>query len=586
MIENKNLILAVVLSVAVLLGFELYFKNTTPAPQQTAETGQPGQPGQSPSALPGAPSSGAALPQAPGAPAVPGGPAPQATRTEVLAETPRVRIETPRLTGSISLKGGRIDDLILADYRETLEPDSDPITLLSPRGVKDAYFAEFGWISPAGADGKPAVKVPDADTVWTPSSKTLAPGTPVTLSWDNGQGQVFKRTYTIDENFMFTVAQTVENAGSDAVELFPYGLVSRQGTPETSGFYILHEGLLGVNNGELKEVDYDDLQETKQETSTGTGGWIGITDKYWLTALIPGKDTEVTKRYVYRKAGVVDTYQVDFLGAGVKVAPGASGAAENRLFAGAKQVKVLDAYEESLGIERFDLAIDWGWFYFLTRPIFYGLLWLEVHFGNLGLAILLLTVGIKLAFFPLANKSYESMSKMKKLQPEMTKLRERYGDDKVKLNEEMMSLYKREGANPASGCLPILVQIPVFFALYKVLFVTIEMRHAPFYGWIHDLSAADPTNLFTLFGLVPWPAPDIMHLGVWPLLMGISMFLQQKLNPQPTDPMQAKVMMFLPVLFTFLLAKFPAGLVIYWTWNNLLSIAQQWVIMRRMGVKA
>jgi YidC/Oxa1 family membrane protein insertase len=589
MIENKNLILAVVLSVAVLLGFELFFKNTAPAPQpvDTAQTGQTPATPAAPGAQPGGSGADAIRPQAPGAPAAPtGGPTIQASREEVLAETPRVKIETPRLNGSIALKGGRIDDLILADYRETLDPASDPIVLLSPRGVKDAYFAEFGWIAPAGADGKPAVKVPNADTIWTASSKTLTPGTPVTLSWDNGQGQVFKRIYSIDENFMFTIAQTVDNAGKAAVELFPYGLVSRQGTPKTSGFYILHEGLLGVNDGELKEVDYDDLQETKQETSTGTGGWIGITDKYWLTALIPNKDAEVTKRYVYRKSGVVDTYQVDFLGAGVKVGAGASGTAENRLFAGAKQVKILDAYADNMGIERFDLAIDWGWFYFLTRPIFYGLLWLETHVGNLGVAILLLTVGIKIAFFPLANKSYASMSKMKKLQPEMTKLRERYGDDKVKLNEEMMSLYKREGANPASGCLPILVQIPVFFALYKVLFVTIEMRHAPFFGWIHDLSAQDPTNLFTLFGLVPWATPDILHLGVWPLLMGVSMFLQQKLNPQPTDPTQAKVMMFLPLIFTFLLAKFPAGLVIYWTWNNLLSITQQWVIMRRMGVKA
>ncbi len=590
MIENKNLILAVVLSVAVLLGFELYFKNTAPPPQvaETAATAQPGQtPAPAAGQAPGTPGDGLAVPpQAPGAPAKAPGMSPQASRAQVLAATPRVAIETPRLKGSITLKGGRIDDLTLADFFETLDKNSKPITLLNPRGVSNAYFAEFGWIAAAAKDGGKAAKVPDADTVWTASSRTLTPDAPVTLTWDNGQGLVFSRTYEIDKNFMFKITQAVANKGTGAVELFPYGLVSRQGTPETSGFYILHEGLLGVNGGELTEVDYDDLQEKKLESSTGTGGWIGITDKYWLTALVPNKDAEVTKRYVYRKAGVVDTYQVDFLGTGVTIAPGATNSAENRLFAGAKQVKILDGYEESLGIERFDLAIDWGWFYFLTRPIFYGLLWLEVHVGNLGLAILLLTVGLKLAFFPLANKSYESMSKMKKLQPEMVKLRERYGDDKVKLNEEMMALYKREGTNPASGCLPILLQIPVFFALYKVLFVTIEMRHAPFYGWIQDLSAPDPTNLFTLFGAIAWTPPDVLHLGVWPLLMGISMFLQQKLNPQPTDPTQAKIMMFLPVVFTFLLAKFPAGLVIYWTWNNLLSIAQQWVIMRKMGVKA
>ena len=590
MIDNKNLILAVVLSVAVLLGFELYFKNTRPTPQvaetSATATPAPGQAqGQAPGQSTGTPGDATALPQAPGASQGPEM-SPQASRAQVLAANPRVAIATPRLQGSITLKGGRIDDLILADYRETLKKDSPPITLFNPRGVKDAYFAEFGWIAAAAKNGAPTTKVPDADTVWTPSSSTLTPETPVTLTWDNGQGLVFSRTYEVDKNFMFKITQAVANKGTNTVELFPYGLVSRQGTPETSGFYILHEGLLGVNNGELKEVDYDDLQEQKLESSTGTGGWIGITDKYWLTALVPNKDAQVTKRYVYRKSGVIDTYQVDFLGAGVSVAAGTSGTAENRLFAGAKQVRILDGYEESLGIQRFDLAIDWGWFYFLTRPIFYGLLWLEVHVGNLGLAILLLTVGIKLAFFPLANKSYESMSKMKKLQPEMLKLRERYGEDKVKLNEEMMALYKREGTNPASGCLPILLQIPVFFALYKVLFVTIEMRHAPFYGWIQDLSAPDPTTVFNLFGLIPWAPPDFLMIGVWPLLMGISMFLQQKLNPQPTDPIQARIMMFLPLVFTFLLATFPAGLVIYWTWNNLLSIAQQWVIMRKMGVKA
>ena len=448
MIENKNLILAVVLSVAVLLGFELYFKNTRPTPPQTAETAQSAQPGQAPGQAPtgtpgraaGTPGDAAAVPpQAPGTPAASAPDmAPQATRAEVLAATPRVTIKTPRLAGSISLRGGRLDDLILADYRETLKKNSPAITLLSPRGVKDAYFAEFGWIAAAAKAGQPAVKVPDSDTVWRASGTTLTPDTPVTLTWDNGQGLVFSRTYEIDKNFMFKITQAVANKGTRAVELFPYGLVSRQGTPKTSGFYILHEGLLGVNNGELKEVKYDEIQEQKLESSTGPGGWIGITDKYWLTALVPNKDAEVTKRYVYRKSGIIDTYQVDFLGGGVTVAPGTAGNAENRLFAGAKQVKVLDAYEESLGIQRFDLAIDWGWFYFLTRPIFYGLLWLETHVGNLGIAILLLTVGIKLAFFPLANKSYESMSKMKKLQPEMVKLRERYGDDKVKLNEEMI----------------------------------------------------------------------------------------------------------------------------------------------------
>ena len=602
MIENKNLILAVVLSVAVLVGFEMFFKATQPTPspemmaEQQAQTGTPpATPGQVPP-----PAAGTAAPQTPGA-AIPHAPGtapiagvaqvPGVSRQQLLAKVPRVRIETPRLTGSIALKGGRIDDLILADYRETLDPNSPPITLLSPRGGKNPYFADFGWVSPSkpGAPGQAPVAihtVPGPDTVWKASGDVLSPDKPVTLTWDNGQGLVFSRTYAIDENFMFTVTQSVANSGTEAAQLFPFGLVSRQGTPEVSGFFILHEGLLGVNGGELKELDYDEMQEQKRVEENGRGGWIGITDKYWLAALVPNPKLDVTKRYHYFKSGVFDNYQVDYFGAAVNIPAGGSAAAENRLFAGAKETNKLDAYEEALGIERFDLVIDWGWFYFLTRPIFYGLLWINDHVGNLGIAILLLTVAIKLAFFPLANKSYVSMSKMKKLQPEMVKLRERYGDDKVKLNEQMMALYKREGTNPASGCLPILVQIPVFFALYKVLFVTIEMRHAPFYGWIKDLSAADPTTMFNLFGLIPWTPPEFMMIGVWPLLMGISMWLQQKLNPQPTDPLQAKIMMFLPVVFTFILAPFPAGLVIYWTWNNILSIAQQWVIMRKMGVSA
>ncbi len=609
MIDNKNLILAIVLSIAVLVGFEMFFMQGRPQPVpetpvagDAAQPGTPRAPGQAapesppqaqapgtvppPSVDAAPPAPGTVIPQAPGAM-----PAPGLDRQRLLAASPRVRIDTPRLQGSIALKGGRLDDLILADYFETLDADSPPITLLSPRGAADPYFADFGWVAPTkpgqpGQAALPAHKVPGPDTLWTASGDVLAPGTPVTLTWDNGEGLVFQRTYEIDEDFMFTVTQSVTNSSDQPAQLYPFGLVSRQGTPETSGFFILHEGLLGVNGGELTELDYDEIQEQRRVEQTSTGGWIGITDKYWLAALVPDPKTEVTKRYHFFKSGVFDNYQVDYFGAAVTVPAGGTGVAENRLFAGAKEVNRLDHYEETIGIERFDLAIDWGWFYFLTRPIFYGLLWINSHVGNLGVAILLLTVAIKLVFFPLANKSYESMSKMKKLQPEMLKLRERYGDDKMKMNEEMMALYKREGTNPASGCLPILVQIPVFFALYKVLFVTIEMRHAPFFGWIQDLSAPDPTTMFNLFGLIPWDPPEILMIGIWPLLMGASMLLQMRLNPQPTDPIQAKIMMFLPILFTFLLAAFPAGLVIYWTWNNVLSMAQQWVIMRKMGVKA
>ena len=406
----------------------------------------------------------------------------------------------------------------------------------------------------------------------------------VILTWDNGAGLVFKRTIAVDANYMFTITQEIINKSPKAETFASYGLISRWGTPETTDFYILHEGLLGVFDDTLDEIDYDDIQSDKVVQKKSTGGWIGITDKYWLAALVPNQKDPINARFLYNKINKSDTYQVDFVGPAQTVAPGARIQTESQLFAGAKQVRLLDAYEQQFGVKRFDLAIDFGWFYFLTKPIFYALLWLSDRVINLGLAILILTIGIKIAFFPLANKSYVSMSKMKKLQPKMVQIRERVGDDKMRMQQEMMELYKKEKVNPASGCLPILVQIPVFFALYKVLFVTIEMRHAPFYGWIDDLSAKDPTNLFTLFGLIPWAPPDFLSIGIWPIIMGVTMFLQQKLNPQPADPVQAKIFMFLPLFFTFLLSTFPAGLVIYWAWNNLLSILQQWVIMRRMGI--
>ncbi len=589
MIDNKNLILAVVLSLAILLGFEFFFASQRadlPPDRQTAE--QAGQPpaqqgGATRPAVPRAEPNDASVPQVPGADDVSGAVTPVASgsRSDLISKQARVRIDTPRLAGSIALEGGRIDDLTLADYFETLKRET-AITLLNPRGASNPYFAQFGWV-PADA----SVKTPGDATLWTANRQTLTIDAPVTLTWDNGEGLIFKRTLTLDENFMFHVNQTVENKSGNAVALYPYGLISRHGTPETSGFFVLHEGLLGVAGGALQEIDYDDLREQKTVNAASTGGWLGITDKYWLTALVPNQQSKVQQKYRYVQRGRVDTYQVDYLGELVTVPAGGARSVESDFFAGAKEVRVLDAYEETRGIDRFDLTIDWGWFYFLTRPIFYGLLWIYEAVGNYGAAIILLTIAIKLAFFPLANKSYKSLSKLKKLQPEMVKLRERYGDDKMKLQEEMMKLYKREGANPASGCLPILVQIPVFFALYKVLFVTIEVRHAPFFGWIQDLSAPDPTTMFNLFGLIPWTPPAwIPLIGVWPLLMGVSMWLQQKLNPQPPDPVQAKVMLLLPVLFTFLLATFPAGLVIYWTFNNALSILQQWVIMRKMGVPA
>jgi YidC/Oxa1 family membrane protein insertase len=387
---------------------------------------------------------------------------------------------------------------------------------------------------------------------------------------------------------MLQITERVVNNGSAPVQLSPYGLVQRQGTPHTSGYYILHEGPLGVFNGTLAEYNYDKLKDKKTIEVESTGGWIGITDKYWLVSLVPDQTRKIKARFIHAVIGGTDRYQVDYTEPTETVAPGGTLEVTNRLFAGAKEVRLLDRYTSELGISRFDLAVDWGWFWFLTKPIFIALDYFAVLLGNFGLAILLLTVLIKLAFFPLANKSYRAMSKMKLLQPEMEALRAKYGEDRQRMSTEMMALYKKHGANPVSGCLPIALQIPVFFSLYKVLFVTIEMRHAPFYGWIKDLSAPDPTSVFNLFGLLPWAPPEVMllghTLGAWPLIMGITMFMQQKLNPQPPDPIQAKIFLLMPIFFTFLLASFPAGLVIYWAWNNVLSVAQQWLIMRSMGV--
>ena len=632
MFDNRNLIMAIVFSVVILIGFQYYSAKVHPPP----EPGQQASPSETPTAptggVPTAPPTGqaaptpstpatpatraeggetvSAIPQAPGS-GTSRSAARAASREQALAQTPRVEIRTPRLTGSIALIGARIDDLVLIDYREELDTESPPIVLLKPRAAEAAYYAQFGWTPVTG------VALPGATTEWAANRRTLAPGSPVTLTWDNGAGLRFVRTYALDDNYMFTITQRVESNSTAPVTLYPYGLVARHETPDITGFFILHEGLVGVFDGTLKEVDYEDLSEAGQIQMASTGGWIGITDKFWLTALIPDQAASVQARFVHQTIDGVDKYQADYVGTGRALAPGARTEVVSHFFAGAKEISLLDGYSrsagaeeswidiasaymlrgsanggnaiEGLGIANFDLAIDFGWFYFLTKPIFYLLIYLNSQVGNFGLAILLLTVVIKLAFFPLANKSYTSMSKMKKLQPEMLKLRERFGDDRARMNQEMMALYKREKANPASGCLPMFVQIPVFFALYKVLFVTIEMRHAPFYGWIHDLSAPDPTSIFNLFGLIPWdPAtllPDAVNIGVWPLIMGLTMWLQQRLNPQPADPIQAKIFMFLPIMFTFLLARFPAGLVVYWAWNNLLSIIQQKVIMMRMGVK-
>jgi YidC/Oxa1 family membrane protein insertase len=572
--EQRNLLLAIVLSFVILMAFNVMFPPPAP-PQapQTQENLEGAQQAETPSTST-IPSPGAKAPafvqNGVGKAARP------KERASILKETARIAVLAPRLHGSISLVGGKVDDLTLADYRETTDPDSAEIILFSPKGAPDAHYAEHGWVATNSA-----VAVPSAGTLWTANRTELTPESPVTLSWDNGQGLVFKRDFSIDNNFMITVSQSVENATNAEVVLRPYGLISLHGTPPTTRFLILHEGLLGVFDGTLQEQDYDDLREDGTLEQSSVGGWLGITAKYWLSALVPDQSAKINARFVHHKNQGVDIYQADFLGEPMTIAPGNSGVTQSRLFAGAKEVALLDGYTQDLGISRFDLAVDFGWLYFLTKPIFHLLIIIREFTGNIGLAILALTVLIKLILFPMANKSYKSMSKMKLLQPKIQELREQFSDDKVRMNQEMMALYKREKANPAAGCLPILVQVPVFFALYKVLFVTIEMRQAPFYGWIHDLSVADPTSVLNLFGLLPFDPPYI--LGAWPLIMGLTMFLQQKLNPQPVDPVQAKVFMFLPVMFTLMLASFPAGLVIYWAWNNFLSIIQQWAIMRRMG---
>ena len=594
MMENKNLLFAIVVSAAILFGWQYFYEGPRLEKQhalleqqrleeearQKAAGGTPAASGDStaPQSTFRAPSSG--LGPNLSAAGLSVGATASETREAALAKTPRVKIQSDRIDGSISLIGGRVDDIVLLDYRETLDPESSNIILLQPTQVAQPYYAEFGWI---GRD----VKLPKGETLWTANSAVLTPETPVTLSWDNGEGLIFELTYSLDDNYMISLTQRVKNRSGANHTLTPYGLLSRTGTPDILGFYILHEGLIGVQNEILEEVDYEDILDGKPVEYTSTGGWIGITDKYWLAALIPDQKESTKSRFVAGKRGTSDLYQSDYL-AQPRTAPnGGAATYTTHLFAGAKQVKLLDKYQSELAIPAFDKAVDFGWFYWLTKPIFYAINWLNQYLGNFGLAILALTVGIKLVFFPLANKSYKSMSKMKLLQPKMVELRDKYGEDKQRLNQEMMALYKKEGANPAAGCLPILIQIPVFFALYKVLFVSIEMRQAPFYGWIHDLSAPDPLGILTVFGFIPWDVPAslaIVNIGIWPLIMGFTMYLQQKLNPAPTDPIQAKVFMFMPIIFTFLLAQFPAGLVIYWAWNNVLSIAQQWTIMKRQGV--
>jgi YidC/Oxa1 family membrane protein insertase len=577
--DSANLIAAMLLALIVLVGWQYFFV----APQverQRQEAAQRAAQGEAT----------APTPAAPGAPPVPGTAASPAasglgmSREAALAASgARIAFDNEKVDGSIRLTGGQIDDLRLKEYRETIDPKSPEIVFLTPRGTIGATFAEIGWTHAPGS----ATPVPGPDTAWSaPAGQTLKPDKPVTLTWDNGQGLIFKRRIALDANYMFTLTDTVENKTGAPVTLYPYAVVTREGKPAHEPNWILHEGMVGVLEGVLQDETYADMQEAEQpeikfET---TGGWLGITDKYWMATLIPPQKEQFSARFSIARNPGQDVFRADYLLRARNVPAGGTASVTHHVFAGAKVVSLIENYQDELGIFRFDMTIDWGWFSIITYWMFQGLDWLYKLVGNFGVAIILLTIVIKILFFPLANRSYESMAKMKKVQPQMKEIQERFKEDRMKQQQELAALFKREKVNPMMGCLPILIQIPVFFSLYKVLFVTIEMRHAPFFGWIQDLAAADPTSFFNLFGLLPYDVPSWLLVGVWPCLMGITMWFQTKMNPPATDPVQQQMMVMMPPVFTYLMAQFPAGLVIYWTANNLLSIAQQYIIMRRMNV--
>ena len=586
--DTRNLFLAIALSVLVMAAWQYFYAGPLlqreHQAQMQANNGVPKSPAQSASE-PASPTQ--ANPVVPGGAAAPGA-VPAETVSQALDASPRVVIDTPSLGGSIDLKGGKLDDLVLKDYRETIDKKSPLIRLFSPSGAPNAYWAQTGFVSPGGA-----LKTPTLDTLWTADSKTLTPSHPVTLTWDNGAGLLFKRVIAVDDKYMFTITDSVTNSSGAAATLRPYGLVLRDGMPKVAGYSVLHEGFEGVIGDQEHAPTYASIDKAtgKAEAYKGDGGWLGFTDKYWASAVIPEQTAPIEARYSASGADQPEDYQADFVGADKTIAPGESYDNTTRVFAGAKEVSTIYDYQTKYGIEKFNLMIDWGWFYFITQPMYWLIDTIYKFVGNFGVAILIVTVLVKLVFFPLANRSYQSMAKMKKIQPQIAALKDLYPDDKVKQQQEQMELFKREGVNPVAGCLPMVIQIPVFFALYKVIFITIEMRHAPFFGWIKDLSAPDPTNVFTLFGLVPWDPTVLpvfghfLHLGIWPLIMGVSMFFQMKMNPEPADPVQKTMFAWMPVIFTFMLGTFPAGLVIYWTWNNTLTVFQQYFIMRKAGVK-
>jgi len=555
--DTKNVIAAISLSAAVIIIYALFFG---PSPEQIKKSqeqkNQITQNSETPSLDVSQTKS-------------------KISRKEAIEENERIKFENENIKGSISLIGGTIDDLIFKKYTKTLN-GNDQIILLNPKKFVDGYFVETGWVT-----NNKNIDLPDADTLWIlEGNNKLSPNNPIKLVWNNNQGIKFEKNIKIDNQFLFTVDQKITNSSQKTYNFYPYGQIVRNKAPQVTNFYILHEGLIGVFDEQLVEQDYEDIKEKKFSKNTKSG-WLGITDKYWITTLIPENNKEFRADFDFKnkfRANFIETNPIE-------VGANSSDSSKIKIIIAAKEVDIIDGYAESSNIDKFDLAIDWGWFYFFTKNFFFAIDYFFKLTGNFGIAIILITVCIRIVFFPLANYSFRSMAKMKVLQPEMTRLKELHKDDKMKLQQETMALYKKEKVNPVSGCLPVFIQIPFFFAIYKVLFVTLEMRHQPFFGWIKDLSERDPTSIFNLFGLIPWDPPSFLIIGVWPCLMGLSMFIQQKLNPAPPDPIQAKIFMFFPLFLTIILAPFPSGLVIYWTFNNILTMAQQVIIMKRTTVK-
>ena len=556
--DNKNVFVAIALSMSVLLFWAAFFEQPQPIEKKVSQNQEKKEENSI------APSINESFKIK------------KISREESINSSKRLKIENSSVIGSMSLKGGLIDDISFKKHKQNLKNKKN-VEFLNPAETENGFYVEAGWTSVGNK-----VKVPTKDSLWTSKgNKILSDNQPVLLEWNNGEGIIFKRKIELDDKYLFKITQQVQNNTNQSLDLYPYAQITRNKIPDDiQNFYISHEGFIGVFDEELKEDDYDDIEENKIVREANEG-WLGITDKYWMAALVPKKGENFKSTFLYR-----DGFKANYiLNNPTTIKPSSSNLNEIKLFVAAKEVDTIDAYAENQKIEKFDLVIDWGWFYFFTKPLFFIIDYLFKYSGNFGIAIVIITVGIRLIFFPLANYSFRSMAKMKAVQPEMTRLKELHKEDKVKLQQEMMALYRKEKINPASGCLPVLIQIPFFFAIYKMLFISLEMRHQPFFGWIKDLSDKDPTSIFNLFGFIPWDPPSFLIIGIWPILMGVSMWVQQKLNPAPTDPIQAKIFAFFPLFLTIILASFPSGLVVYWTINNILTIAQQWVIMKQTKVK-